>query len=131
MWGVGYDDDNTIQKRSNDKNNNNNDNNSNKNKNNDKNKKQDAPQYAVDPASVYREDEEFLSALRSADVTMYSYGAPRSGSPAFSKVSYCRGHNSRLNSDFLDSVCLSQLTLFTFLHLLPSLVLIDVRRADP
>ena len=40
----------------------------------------------VDPASVYVEDELFLSALRNADLTMYSYGAPRTGSPAFTKV---------------------------------------------
>ena len=43
---------------------------------------------AVDPASVYVEDEIFLSALRNADLTMYSYGAPRTGSPAFTKVYY-------------------------------------------
>ena len=40
----------------------------------------------ADPASVYRDDSPFLSALGSAEVTMYSYGAPRTGSPAFSKV---------------------------------------------
>lgn len=43
-------------------------------------------QYPIDPASVYRNDEQFLHALRKADLTMYSFGAPRTGSPAFSKV---------------------------------------------
>ena len=42
----------------------------------------------VDPASVYEEDDVFLTALRNADLTMYSYGAPRTGSPAFTKVLY-------------------------------------------
>ena len=39
-----------------------------------------------DPAAAYREDAPFLSALGSAELTMYSYGAPRTGSPAFSEV---------------------------------------------
>ena len=40
-----------------------------------------------DPASMYRHDRAFLSALRSADLTAYSYGSPRIGTPNFCKVS--------------------------------------------
>ena len=39
-----------------------------------------------DSASMYRHDRAFLSALRSADLTAYSYGAPRIGTPNFCKV---------------------------------------------
>ena len=78
MWGVGGEEDisGSISK--------NQQNNQNKNDNN-KNPIDQTP-LPLDPASVYRNDENFLSLLRSADLTVYSFGAPRTGSPQFSKV---------------------------------------------
>ena len=41
-----------------------------------------------DPAALYREDLDFLTVLRDAHVTMYSFGAPRCGNPKFCDVSF-------------------------------------------
>ena len=39
-----------------------------------------------DPSGMYRFDRAFLAALRSADLTCYTYGAPRIGTPNFCQV---------------------------------------------
>ena len=45
-------------------------------------------------APMYRFDRPFLSALRHADLTVYSYGAPRTGSSNFCKVQYSKDRYS-------------------------------------
>ena len=46
----------------------------------------DAESEAGDQAACYLRDEAFLAALRTADLQLYTFGAPRVGNRAFSQV---------------------------------------------
>lgn len=54
-----------------------------------------------DPAGPYKDDAYFLSELRDAHLTMYSYGAPRCGNPAFCAVSILRVCHLVFRSSYL------------------------------